>query len=57
MQDDARTHGLWQACAVPGPAVTLLEERIKVDVVVVGAGYTGLSCALHLAEGGASVTA
>ena len=55
MLNDARTHGLWEASAPPGPTPQCLEERISVDVVVVGAGYTGLSAALHLAEGGASV--
>jgi len=55
MQDDARSHGLWEASAPPGPAAQALAERISVDVVVVGAGFTGLSAALHLAEGGASV--
>lgn len=29
---------------------------MRADVVVVGAGYSGLSCALHLAEAGAKVT-
>jgi glycine/D-amino acid oxidase-like deaminating enzyme len=32
-----------------------LEERVCCDVAVVGAGFTGLSTALHLAEQGASV--
>lgn len=32
-----------------------LDTRKRADVVVVGAGFTGLSSALHLAEGGASV--
>ena len=46
---------LWSAtapAAVPTPA---LEESVKVDVAIVGAGYTGLSTALHLAERGVSV--
>lgn len=29
-----------------------LEQQINADVVIVGAGYTGLSCAIHLAEQG-----
>jgi glycine/D-amino acid oxidase-like deaminating enzyme len=37
---------------VPTPA---LSESVKVDVAIVGAGYTGLSTALHLAERGVSV--
>lgn len=46
---------LWSAtapAAVPTPA---LSESVKVDVAIVGAGYTGLSTALHLAERGVSV--
>jgi len=46
---------LWSATApsvVPTPA---LGESVKVDVAIVGAGYTGLSTALHLAERGVSV--
>jgi glycine/D-amino acid oxidase-like deaminating enzyme len=46
---------LWSATApsvVPTPA---LSESVKVDVAIVGAGYTGLSTALHLAERGVSV--
>jgi glycine/D-amino acid oxidase-like deaminating enzyme len=46
---------LWSATApsvVPTPA---LNESVKVDVAIVGAGYTGLSTALHLAERGVSV--
>lgn len=33
----------------------LLEGETKADVVIVGAGYTGLSAALHLAEAGRDV--
>ena len=46
---------LWSATApsvVPTPA---LSESVKVDVAIVGAGYTGLSTALHLAERGVNV--
>lgn len=46
---------LWSATApsvVPTPA---LSESVKVDVAIIGAGYTGLSTALHLAERGVSV--
>lgn len=32
-----------------------LEESIEADVCVIGAGYTGLSAALHLLESGFSV--
>ena len=55
MQDDPLTHGLWEATAPPAPPTPPLNGRVAVDVVVVGAGFTGLSAALHLAESGASV--
>ena len=43
---------LWTATAPPAPAVPPLEESIQADVCVIGAGYAGLSTALHLAERG-----
>lgn len=46
---------LWRATAPLAPATTTLEGRADAHVVVVGAGYTGLSCALALAEEGRSV--
>ena len=55
MQNDPLTHGLWEATAPPAPPTPPLNGRVAVDVVVVGAGFTGLSAALHLAESGASV--
>ncbi|MEB2398244.1 MAG: FAD-binding oxidoreductase [Alcaligenaceae bacterium] len=55
MKDDARSHGLWEASAPPSPETTPLAGPIRVDVAVVGAGFTGLSAALHLAAEGASV--
>jgi len=48
-------HSLWRATAPLAPATTTLEGRVDADVVVVGAGYTGLSCALALSEAGRSV--
>src|SRR2546422_4227230 len=44
----------WTA-AEPLPETRPLEGDRRADVVVVGAGYTGLSAALHLAERGAEV--
>ena len=35
--------------------VPALNEALEADVCVIGAGYTGLSAALHLAEQGVSV--
>ena len=46
---------LWAATAPPGPACPPLESDAAADVVVVGAGYTGLSSALHLALAGRRV--
>lgn len=40
----------------PGADYPVLEEVIECDVCVIGAGYTGLSSALFLAEAGYSVT-
>lgn len=55
MNNDPRSHGLWEACAPAAPSTPALGQDIAVDVAVVGAGYTGLSAALHLAQGGAAV--
>lgn len=52
--DDQR-HSLWRATAPLAPATTTLEGRADTDVLVVGGGYTGLSCTLALAETGRSV--
>ena len=46
---------LWAATAPAAPDTPPLAESIRCDVLVVGAGYTGLSTALHLAEAGAKV--
>jgi glycine/D-amino acid oxidase-like deaminating enzyme len=46
---------LWRATAPLAPQTGALEERIEADVAVVGAGYTGLACAIALAEAGRKV--
>ena len=46
---------LWAATAVPAPATAPLDTDAQADVIVVGAGYCGLSTALHLAERGVRV--
>src|SRR5215470_5822443 len=46
---------LWRATAPLAPATTPLEQSIDADVAIVGAGYTGLSCAIALAEAGHGV--
>jgi len=43
---------LWSATAAPGPVLGPLTESIRADVAIIGAGYTGLSAALRLAEAG-----
>jgi glycine/D-amino acid oxidase-like deaminating enzyme len=55
MTMDVSPHGLWAASAAPAPPSGLLSYPVTADVAIVGAGYTGLSAALHLAEGKASV--
>lgn len=48
-EDDA-CGSLWEATAPPAPATHPLNGALACDVAIVGAGYTGLSTALHLAE-------
>ncbi len=55
MKTDERSHGLWQASAPPAPACGRLQGPAKADVVVIGAGFTGLSAAVHLAQAGVRV--
>ncbi|MDR4127206.1 NAD(P)/FAD-dependent oxidoreductase [Yanghanlia caeni] len=43
---------LWAATASDAPPVAPLTQSAHADVVIVGAGFTGLSTALHLAEAG-----
>ncbi|MBU6270860.1 MAG: FAD-binding oxidoreductase, partial [Betaproteobacteria bacterium] len=47
---------LWAAATPPGPAWSALPGPLSTDVAVIGAGFTGLSTALHLARQGAQVT-
>lgn len=55
MQNDPRSHGLWEMTAPAAPATQALSGTAEADVVIVGGGYTGLSAALHLAERGTKV--
>jgi len=55
MKDDPRSHGLWEATAPLPPRTATLTSAIQTDVAIVGAGFTGLSAALHLASEGVSV--
>ena len=47
--------GLWAETAPPAPEAAPLQGDTSADIAVVGAGYTGLSAALHAAEAGARV--
>lgn len=51
---DPVTHGLWRTTA-QAMAFSGLARAQRADVVVIGAGFTGLSAALHLAQGGCDV--
>ena len=44
--------GWYAASAAPLPPQPALEGRVRADVCILGAGYTGLSAALDLAEAG-----
>ena len=46
---------LWMSTALPPPETKTLTENLNTQVVVVGAGFTGLSAALHLRELGYEV--
>ncbi len=46
---------LWYATAQAAPDTNLLDDTLSADVCIVGAGYTGLAAALHLAEQGTGV--
>ncbi len=48
-------HSLWWAQRRAAPAVTPLGDGGRCDVAVIGAGFTGLTAALHLARQGARV--
>ena len=43
---------LWSATAIEATATHALRDSRDADVLIIGAGYTGLSTALHLAEEG-----
>jgi glycine/D-amino acid oxidase-like deaminating enzyme len=50
-----KLESLWSATAPPGPVCSPLSGAQRAQAVVIGAGYTGLSAALHLAEAGRDV--
>jgi glycine/D-amino acid oxidase-like deaminating enzyme len=51
----SRPANLWEETAVDAPCTPPLDTSTTADAVIVGAGYLGLSAALHLAEAGADV--
>ncbi len=50
--DQGFRNALWAATARPAPDCPALDSDIQADIVIVGAGFAGLSAALHLAERG-----
>jgi glycine/D-amino acid oxidase-like deaminating enzyme len=51
----SRTESLWAATAAPRVVTPPLASKLDVETLIVGAGYTGLSTALHLARMGREV--
>ena len=49
------TQSLWSATAEAASKTAVLSGDVETDVVIVGAGFTGLSAALHIAEQALSV--
>ncbi len=56
MTTAAMPPSLWAATAPPPPATQPLAGPARTDVAVIGAGFTGLSAALYLAEHGIACT-
>ena len=48
--DPGFSGSLWARTAAPPPGLPVLRGPVEADVAIVGAGFTGLSTALHLAE-------
>lgn len=55
-EEDVIANSLWTATANPAKHYPPLRGKVECDVAVIGAGFTGLSAAVHLAERGKSVT-
>lgn len=47
-------NSLWEATAEPARAFPVLSGEQQADVVIIGAGYTGLTAAHHIAKSGLS---
>jgi len=52
---DGFNDSLWSSSATLAPATNQLQETVNCDVVVIGAGFTGLNAALQLASNGVDV--
>lgn len=48
--------GLYWSTTVPHIPLPSLKRSHRCDVAIIGAGFTGLSAAYHLGQGGADVT-
>ena len=55
LPQEANEKSLWVETAIAAPSCEQLDADLRTDVLVIGAGFTGLSSALHLAEQGVSV--
>jgi gamma-glutamylputrescine oxidase len=57
LSDQACRQNTWYHECVPSrpPAASTLDQDVKCDVAIIGAGFTGVSAALDLAEAGLSV--
>lgn len=53
MSDSVFANSLWANTAPAAPPAFALVEDASADVAIIGAGYTGLACALAVAQGGA----
>ncbi len=51
--DLAHPFGAWAETAPPCPQLPVISGSLTTDIAIVGAGYTGLSTAIHLARAGA----
>src|SRR5215475_2090946 len=48
----ASANSLWAATAAPARVFPALSGELQADVAIIGAGYTGLSAAYHIAKSG-----
>ena len=52
---DGFQDSLWYRTAIDDPVTQVLQESVNCDVVIIGAGFTGLNAALELASNGVTV--